>query len=150
MKNLRLFIPLIAFGIFSCEPEEQILSKRELLTKQSWRVQQLAFERFDKSDTLIDVTCIKNNKWTFSKDGTYTIDYGDHPQRCSDWRSGQVETGKWRIEGEYFYILKDFDPSYPLDEDDNKILQLTENTFVLSDTSGVGKYSVEKYTYTKF
>ena len=141
----------MAFGIISCNQDESKLSKPELLTKHSWSLQQFALERTGKPDTLIDVSCAKTDEWSFNINGTYTKVYGGGPQSCLYRPAGFVETGKWRIDGDNFYIVQDFfDTRYPLNEDDHKILQLTEKTLVLADTTGMIRYPVEKYTYKKF
>jgi hypothetical protein len=123
-KYFPLFLLVLTLILSSCGKEESAISKKELLTANSWRIIS------SSSNGLLDKRedCLKDDILTFFVDGKYTID----PEAIKCSPIDKIEIGTWTLSGDEKNLTIN-------GEDIMTIIELTKSKLVISQIVGSNK-----------
>ena len=95
-KNLLILMAFAAVGWVSCSKDDKTVqpTRTELISK-SWKMSGLKMTMENVTYNLMDSleTCMADNLYIFSKDGTYKSEEG--ATKCSESDPATVESGSW-------------------------------------------------------
>lgn len=95
-KNLLFLMAFAAIGWVSCSKDDKTVepTRTELISK-SWKISGLKMTMENVTYNLMDSleTCVADNVYIFSKDGTYKSEEG--LTKCSESDPSMVESGTW-------------------------------------------------------